>query len=251
MKKSSTLPSCLSFVIVVLLAGCATQGPAPSALCHLNDDNGNPIPPSFAGTLNPSHRGHAATHVVLVQNADTACCEGFDRVVFTFEGFHHPTWKVRYVSLPIQQCGSGNNIAVVSGVQPGDTIVADGSFGIRAERDRLGLRVSDSTAPAPATAPTQVSAAGGTTSAQEAKVLVTEKGYEPTRLTVRSGQPARITFVRTTDKTCGTEVVFPSLNIRRPLPLNEPVVVEFTPKASGEIGFVCGMNMLRGTVVVQ
>ena len=33
--------------------------------------------------------------------------------------------------------------------------------------------------------------------------------------------------------------------------LNEPAVVEFTPKSSGEIGFVCGMNMLRGTVVVQ
>jgi plastocyanin domain-containing protein len=60
-----------------------------------------------------------------------------------------------------------------------------------------------------------------------------------------------MTFLRTTDKTCATEVVLPSLNIRRALPLNEPVVIEFTPKSSGEIGFVCGMNMLRGTVVVQ
>ena len=82
-------------------------------------------------------------------------------------------------------------------------------------------------------------------------MLVTEKGYEPGKLTVRVGQPARITFVRVTDKTCGTEVVFPSLSIRRPLPLNEAVVIEFIPKESGEIGFVCGMNMLRGTVVVQ
>jgi hypothetical protein len=79
---------------------------------HLNDDNGKPIPATFAGTLNPSHQGHAATHVVLVQKAETACCEGFDRIVFTCEGFHHPTWKVRYVHPPIQQCGSGNNIAV-------------------------------------------------------------------------------------------------------------------------------------------
>jgi plastocyanin domain-containing protein len=45
--------------------------------------------------------------------------------------------------------------------------------------------------------------------------------------------------------------VFPSLNIRRSLPLNEPVVIEFTPNKSGEIGFVCGMNMLRGTAVVH
>jgi plastocyanin domain-containing protein len=82
-------------------------------------------------------------------------------------------------------------------------------------------------------------------------VLVTEKGYEPAKVTLRAGTPARITFVRTTDKTCGTEVVFPSLDIRRPLPLNQPVVVDFTPRAAGELTFVCGMNMLRGTVVVE
>jgi len=84
----------------------------PSALCNLTDDNGNAIPPTFAGTVNPTHQGHAATHVVLLQKAETACCNGFDRIVFTFEGFHHPTWRVRYVHSPIQQCASGNNIAV-------------------------------------------------------------------------------------------------------------------------------------------
>lgn len=34
---------------------------------------------------------------------------------------------------------AGNDVAVISGVETGDTIVADGSFAIRAERDRLGL----------------------------------------------------------------------------------------------------------------
>jgi len=47
-----------------------------------------------------------------------------------------------------------------------------------------------------------------------------------------------------------TEVTIPSLNIKRALPLNQPVDVEFTP-AKGEIGFVCGMGMLKGTIVVQ
>ena len=49
----------------------------------------------------------------------------------------------------------------------------------------------------------------------------------------------------------GSAIVFPSLNIRRPLPLNEPVVVELTPSSEKEISFACGMNMLRGSVVVQ
>ena len=97
---------------LVLVAGCATQGPGPSALCNLKDDNGNLIPPTFTGTLNPRHQGHAATHVVLLQKVETACCNGYDRTIFTFEGFHHPTWRTRYVLAPIQQCASGNNIAV-------------------------------------------------------------------------------------------------------------------------------------------
>jgi plastocyanin domain-containing protein len=80
---------------------------------------------------------------------------------------------------------------------------------------------------------------------------VTEKGFEPDRVSLRAGSPARLTFVRTTDKTCGTEVVFASLNIKRTLPLNEPVAIEFTPAKTGEVAFACGMNMLKGVVVVH
>ncbi len=36
---------------------------------------------------------------------------------------------------------SGNDVTVLSGVKPGDRVVAAGSFAVRAERDRLGLRV--------------------------------------------------------------------------------------------------------------
>ena len=73
--------------VLLSLANCATQAPAPSALCQLRDDNGNAIPALFSGTLAPSHRGHAATHVVLLQTVETACCNGLDRIVF---GSHAP-----------------------------------------------------------------------------------------------------------------------------------------------------------------
>ena len=56
--------------------------------------------------------------------------------------------------------------------------------------------------------------------------------------------------MRTSETTCATEVVFASLNIRKALPLNEPVAIDFTPQKAGEIAFVCGMNMLKGRVVV-
>ncbi|MBA3641669.1 MAG: cupredoxin domain-containing protein, partial [Acidobacteria bacterium] len=85
---------------------------------------------------------------------------------------------------------------------------------------------------------------------QTARITVGEQGFEPSRLTLRPGIPARITFVRTSDKTCATEVAFPSLEMKRTLPLNEPVVVELTP-SKGELIFACGMNMFRGAIVVK
>jgi cobalt-zinc-cadmium efflux system membrane fusion protein len=145
---------------------------------------------------------------------------------------------------------SGEQVEVLSGVQAGDVVVTEGSFFVRAERERLGLRPAASTPNANVT-PASSTDGGSGEAAQTAKVVVSEQGYEPATVSLRAGIHARITFVRTTDKTCGTEIVFPSLNIKRALPLNEPVVIEFTPARSGEITFVCGMNMLHGSVVVR
>jgi membrane fusion protein, heavy metal efflux system len=147
---------------------------------------------------------------------------------------------------------SGEQVEVVSGVKPGDVVVAEGSFFVRAERERLGLRPAAAGPSAtPSRRPAATSREDADATVQNVKIMVNEQGYEPTKVTLRAGVPARLTFVRTTDKTCGTEVVFPSLSIKRALALNEPVAVEFTPAKSGTIGFACGMNMLLGTIVVR
>ena len=86
---------------------------------------------------------------------------------------------------------------------------------------------------------------------QTAKITITTRGYEPTSLKLRKGISARVTFLRTTDATCVKEIVLPDFNIRRPLALNQPVVITFTPTKSGSFTFVCGMNMLRGELIVQ
>ena len=146
---------------------------------------------------------------------------------------------------------SGDHIEVQSGVQAGDTVVTEGSFFIRAERERLGLRPTSAAARSTVTATTTAPNPDPTERLQTARVVVNEQGFEPAKVTLRAGAPARITFVRTTDKTCATEVVFPSFNIKRALPLNEPVAIEFTSPTTGEIAFACGMNMLKGVVVVE
>jgi hypothetical protein len=129
-------------------------------------------------------------------------------------------------------------VEVLSGVQAGDAIVVEGSFFVRAERERLGLRP----APGPAPADGQV---------QSARIEVNDQGFVPASVTLRAGAPARLTFVRTSDKTCATEVMVPSLNVKRPLPLNQPVTVDVTSPQPGDIAFACGMNMWKGVVVVR
>jgi cobalt-zinc-cadmium efflux system membrane fusion protein len=146
---------------------------------------------------------------------------------------------------------TGEQVAVVSGLHVGDVVVTTGSFFVRAERERLGLRPLGTTAPPATREPAPAGGAASLKGVQTAEIVVNEQGYAPGKITLRAGAPARITFVRTTEKTCGTEVVFPSLKIRRPLPLNEPVFIEFTPAAAGQIVFVCGMKMLGGAIVVQ
>jgi cobalt-zinc-cadmium efflux system membrane fusion protein len=143
---------------------------------------------------------------------------------------------------------SDDVVEIASGLNAGDSVVSKGSFFLRAEAERLGLRATPGSG-ATGVAPTTI--AGPATDPQTAKIAVTEKGYEPDKVTLRAGVPARLTVVRTTDKTCGTEIVFPALNIKRALPLNEPVVIEFTPAKTGDIAFACGMNMLKGVVVVR
>jgi len=144
---------------------------------------------------------------------------------------------------------SGDRIEVLSGLQTGDTVVTEGSFFIRAERERLGLR-SPGANPPHTTKDSGAARPSMPAAVSNARVEITERGFEPSSLKLRAGVPARVTFLRSTDKTCGKDVVFPSMNIRRELPLNQPVVVEFTPQR-GEVEFACGMNMLKGTIVVE
>jgi len=161
----------------------------------------------------------------------------------------HASEPGKFTERPVRLGRStGSQVEVLSGLTPGDVIVTAGSFFVRAERERLGVRTKE--APTPPGAASRSTAPRPATDVQTARITVGDSAFEPSRLQLRAGVPARITFVRTSDRTCGTEVLFPSLKIRRALPLNEPVVIDVTPP-SGELSFTCGMNMLRGTIVAR
>lgn len=86
---------------------------------------------------------------------------------------------------------------------------------------------------------------------QNIRINVTDRGYSPMSFRLKKGVPARITIVRKTEYECGKEIVFPAYNIRRELPMNTPVTVSFTPRKAGSFSFICGMDMMRGKVIVQ
>ena len=82
-------------------------------------------------------------------------------------------------------------------------------------------------------------------------ITLTPKGYQPEKVRLRKGVPARLTFIRQVEATCATEVELLGYGIRRELPLNQPVVIEFTPTRAGELTYTCSMKMVGGKILVQ
>ncbi len=83
------------------------------------------------------------------------------------------------------------------------------------------------------------------------KVTVSGDGYEPASIPVKKGQPVKLAFYRADADNCGGEVVFSKQNIKKKLPVGETVLVELTATEAGEIGFACGMDMMRGKLIVS
>ncbi len=82
------------------------------------------------------------------------------------------------------------------------------------------------------------------------EMQVTQDGFVPSKVKANKGEKLRLVVTRKTDITCAKEIVIPGYGINQPLPLGKPVTVELTPKASGEIKYACGMDMITGVIFV-
>ena len=126
---------------------------------------------------------------------------------------------------------NGGRVLVVSGLSPGEQVVTQG-----AENLADGSMVAFE-GPSPAS--------------RQILVEIAPNGFSPQVVTIEPGKATTISFKRTTNQTCATQVVFPTLGIHRDLPLNQTVAVDIPPQEQGSLNFACGMNMLHGTVVVK
>jgi len=86
---------------------------------------------------------------------------------------------------------------------------------------------------------------------QAVAIDVTERGFMPTEVKVRAGEPVTLLVTRKTDATCAKEFVIAGEGIRRSLPLNQAVRIEFTPRTPGDLRYACGMDMVAGSLKVQ
>lgn len=96
----------------------------------------------------------------------------------------------------------------------------------------------------------KVVAETGASGAQEVQVLV-KGGYSPDVIVVQAGQRIQLDFYRDETSSCSEQVVFGEFGIVRDLPAFQTTSIELTPEKPGEFHFTCGMNMLRGTLVVR
>lgn len=142
-------------------------------------------------------------------------------------------------------------------------IVATLSLATACHKAEKAPASSSPTAPAAAAAATPTAAPAATptaapgaapAAADRFAIKVTEKGFEPDNVKVPAGKPVTLVFERTTDETCAKQVVVTlddGKTVQKDLPLNQPVEIAATFPKAGTLGWACGMDMLKGTIVVQ
>jgi plastocyanin domain-containing protein len=83
------------------------------------------------------------------------------------------------------------------------------------------------------------------------QVTADEHGFQPSSVSFKKGTPASLVFLRTSDDTCATEVVFPELNVKKDLPKGKPVTIDIPTDKDQKLTFQCGMGMYKSAVVVN
>lgn len=90
--------------------------------------------------------------------------------------------------------------------------------------------------------------------ARSISIAVTRDGFVPKQIDVRHGETVSLVFTREVEHTCAKQVIVEldgHREVRRDLPLHQPVAVSLRFERAGELGFTCGMKMLGGTLTVR
>lgn len=95
--------------------------------------------------------------------------------------------------------------------------------------------------------------AGTPQSPRRVELKVSNQGFQPARVRGHAGES--LTLVVRYDKSageCGKEIVLPAQKVRVTLTEQQPAEIALVlPTEKGEVSFTCGMDMLRGAIIVE
>lgn len=81
-------------------------------------------------------------------------------------------------------------------------------------------------------------------------IQVKKDGYHPDKIKVAPNEKLALVFTRVEDTECGAQVKVADGKLVD-LPMNTAVEIALTAPASGEVKFICGMEMMTGAIVVD
>jgi plastocyanin domain-containing protein len=81
--------------------------------------------------------------------------------------------------------------------------------------------------------------------------LAVDGGYRPDRIVAEAGVPLRLQVLRTDKSACTEQIAFRDLGILRDLPTGKVITLDLPALQPGAYEFTCGMNMVRGQLLVR
>lgn len=85
---------------------------------------------------------------------------------------------------------------------------------------------------------------------QNPRIEITESGYSPNYIRVKSGEEVNLTLATKDAYSCAIAFRIPALKIGKNLKPNDTQTISFTPTQKGKIQFNCSMGMYRGVIEV-
>jgi plastocyanin domain-containing protein len=117
-----------------------------------------------------------------------------------------------------------------------------------------GCAKEEKKAPAPADKaadkPAQVTPVEGEIKGRRVDITVTKSGYSPDNVEVKANEEVTLVFTMPEHSGCGEEIAIPSQNILKKLEVGKPLAIPFKAEQPGEVKFACGMDMMRGKIIV-
>jgi plastocyanin domain-containing protein len=113
-----------------------------------------------------------------------------------------------------------------------------------------GCKKAENAQPAPAPKPAPAVAMTAADGTRHVAVEAGKDGYVPDKIAGKPGEKLVLTFTRTVDASCISQLKAPDGQMVD-LPMGKSVDVAVTVPQTGEVGFACGMDMFHGVVVAQ